>query len=47
MLTRWRKRRACFHHDHTTGKTWIKSMLIDTGRNKMFWCTTCGKAWTL
>lgn len=41
----WRKRRWCFHHDHTTGTSWIKSQLLDVGRRKAFWCEDCGKTW--
>lgn len=43
-LARRRKRRNCFHHDHRTGTSWIKSQLIDYGR-KLFWCTTCERTW--
>ena len=48
-MIRWgtarRDRAACFHHDHRTGESWIESRLIEVGRNKIFWCTKCGKTW--
>lgn len=44
-ISRWLNRRRCFHHDHRTGRTWIKDQLIDTGMRKMHWCTECGKTW--
>jgi len=40
-----RKRRACFHHDHHTGQSWIRSHLIDLGRAKLYWCQRCGQSW--
>jgi hypothetical protein len=45
VLKTWRKRRACFHHNHRTGESWIKSMLIDMGSRKLFWCDECGRTW--
>jgi hypothetical protein len=45
MWQRWRQRRACFHHDHRTGESWIKSHLVDLGRRKLFRCTSCAKVW--
>lgn len=42
----WRKRqkqRRCFHHDHVTGETWMRSQMIDHG--KFFWCRKCDKGW--
>ena len=44
MIRRWRKRRACFHHDHSTGTSWLLSQIIDGGR-KHWWCTAGGKGW--
>jgi len=43
LFRRWRKRRHCMHHDRLTGQSWIKSMLVDLGMNKIFWCDRCGK----
>lgn len=40
---RWRLRRRCMHHDRHTGQTYIKSMLIDLGMNKLLWCDRCWK----
>lgn len=39
----WRARKDCFHHDHRTGESWIKSQIIDPG--KMFWCNQCQQTW--
>jgi hypothetical protein len=25
--------------------SWIRSVLIDIGMKKMFWCKECGKSW--
>lgn len=44
-MRRWLKRRRCFHHDHHTGQSWIRSELIDLGRRKLYHCTECGKVW--
>lgn len=44
-LARRRKRKNCFHHDHSTGVSWIKSQLIETGMGKMFWCARCQQTW--
>lgn len=44
---RWRKRRACMHHDRHTGQTWTKSQLINMGMGKMIWCGNCDKTWFL
>ena len=41
-----RRRRSCFHHDHITGQTWIRSQLVDLGRAKHYWCTRCRRYWT-
>lgn len=46
LRRRWRKRRACFHHDWRTGESWIKDQLVNTGTAKHFWCTHCGRYWT-
>lgn len=40
-----KKRKDCFHHDHKTGQSWIKSQLINIGTGKMFWCAVCGRTW--
>jgi hypothetical protein len=45
LFARWRARRACFHHDRSTGESWLFCQLIDLGRRKEFWCTKCGKMW--
>lgn len=45
LVTAWRKRRRCFHHNWRTEDSWIKSRLIDLGMRKMFWCGHCGKTW--
>lgn len=42
---RWRKRRECFHHDHSTGTTWITGQLINSGTGKMFTCANCQNTW--
>lgn len=39
------KRRRCFHHDWTTGESWIKTRLINMGMGKMFWCRKCTRTW--
>jgi len=44
-FTQWQDRRACFHHAHTTGTSWIESELVDLGRRKRFWCNRCGRVW--
>lgn len=36
---RWRTRRACFHHDPSTGTTWITA----TFAAPLTWCTVCDK----
>jgi hypothetical protein len=36
----------CWHHDRVTGASWIRHELIDTGRNKFFWCIGCVATWT-
>lgn len=46
LISRWRTRRACFHHDRVKGETWICSRLVDLGRAKHFWCARCGRRWT-
>jgi len=46
---RW-QRAECFHHNHketVRGDSWIKSELIDFGRNKMWYCTECHQVWFL
>lgn len=43
MIRRWLKRRRCMHHNWRTGETYIKSMLINLGMGKLFWCDRCGK----
>ncbi len=45
-LAKWRKRRACFHHDRRTGASWIAFQLVHFGSAKHFWCTRCGRYWT-
>jgi len=45
-LARWRKRRACFHHDHITGRSWVIGRLVDLGRAKHWTCRECGRYWT-
>jgi hypothetical protein len=45
MLAAWRRQRACFHHDWTTGQSWIENRLIEMGSRKMFWCRECGRTW--
>lgn len=45
FFARRRAQRACFHHNHHTGESWIRSVLVDLGRNKRFWCTKCEKSW--
>jgi len=45
IWSRWRDRRNCFHHDHATGTSWIRSRIIDPG--KRFWCVGCGKVWSV
>jgi hypothetical protein len=47
VLTRWRRQRRCFHHDHTTGESWLTSFLIQNGMGKLFRCTRCFRAWTI
>lgn len=48
-LRRHRNRRKCFHHNPTTGHSWIKSQLIELGKSKMYWCEKdlggCDKVW--
>lgn len=41
----WRKRAKCFHHDHKTGKSYMRERLEDMGRRKLFWCEDCYKTW--
>lgn len=50
MLTHWRRRRACLHHDPTTGTTWTTRRWIYAtfsrerlGRVRR--CITCGRRW--
>lgn len=45
LWRRWRRMHDCFHHDRTTGESWIEGQLIDCGRRKMFWCRECDRAW--
>jgi len=45
LLTRWRLRRMCWHHDRRNSESWIAEQLIDVGMRKMFWCTECGRMW--
>lgn len=45
VWSRWRKSRDCFHHDHSTGESWIVGTLIDLGRRKLWSCTKCGRRW--
>lgn len=42
---RWLRMRACFHHDRSTGTSWLGEQLIDGGMRKMFWCRMCGRTW--
>jgi hypothetical protein len=42
---RWRNRRGCFHHEHSTGESYLRNELIDCGMRKRFWCTRCGRVW--
>lgn len=44
-LRRWRAQRDCFHHNQSTGATWIGARLINTGANKVFKCMMCGRMW--
>jgi hypothetical protein len=46
LVDEWRARRRCFHHDHTSGKSWVRGRLVDLGRRKLFDCDHCGKTWT-
>lgn len=53
FLVRWykkkRRQKNCFHHDYSSEWkstiTWIKSELIDAGKNKRFWCIKCDQSW--
>jgi hypothetical protein len=45
LIDGWRAQRHCFHHDHATGESWIRSRLIDAGRRKLFDCGRCGRTW--
>jgi hypothetical protein len=36
-------RARCWHHDISTGKSWVDGRLIDLGRRKMFRCARCDK----
>jgi hypothetical protein len=45
IIGRWRRQRSCWHHDHTTGQTWISGTLIDAGRAKLWHCTHCDRTW--
>lgn len=45
-FTSWRKRRACFHHNHSTGESWVSGRLVDMGRAKHWTCRECGRYWT-
>jgi hypothetical protein len=40
---RWFERRRCMHHNRLTGESYVKSMLVDLGMNKIFWCGKCGR----
>lgn len=35
----WRRRRGCFHHEPSTGESFIRSQLIESGTNKLWSCT--------
>lgn len=42
----WRKRRQCFHHDHTTGESWVgRGSIIDY--RKLYLCDRCGRIWVI
>ncbi len=49
-IPRWwrahRVRARCLHHDHTTGRSWISTELVDAGRAKHYRCRRCGRYWT-
>lgn len=49
MIRRWirarQARRACFHHNHRTGESWVTGELIDLGRRKLFSCNHCDQMW--
>lgn len=40
-----RTQRRCFHHNHSTGKSWISGRIIDY--RKLWDCTRCGKTWVI
>jgi hypothetical protein len=39
------ERAICWHHDSKNGTSWIRSALVDLGRNKLWWCSACGEMW--
>ncbi|MGK5677594.1 hypothetical protein [Actinoplanes sp. URMC 104] len=42
MLWRLRQlRKRCWHHDPSTGTSWVSQMLINGGMGKKFWCRRC------
>ena len=45
LLANWRQRRNCWHHDHTTGQSWITGHIIDAGRAKLWRCSNCDRTW--
>jgi hypothetical protein len=53
-LEKRRKQKCCLHHDmggnpanSHPAESWIKQVIIDCGRAKMFWCTYCEKTWII
>lgn len=44
-LSRWHKRRDCFHHNHRAGQSWVTGTLIDLGARKLWRCGHCGRTW--
>lgn len=50
LIATWRKRRACFHHEHISGLTWVVGSHIYSafGRERvgrMYRCSSCGRKW--
>lgn len=35
------------HHEPSTGKSYLRSQLINCGMGKMFVCRECGKVWVI
>lgn len=40
-------RRECFHHDPSTGHTWLMHRRVGVRRRDRFECGMCGKDWTV